>query len=160
VIVVTTGTNGTPFDRLLSELEHLGAGEPVVVQHGPSTLRPAGARCVDYLSFAELSELITAARVVISHGGAGSVLAARAGGHRPLVVPRLLKFREAVDDHQLWFTTRLAAEGIVTVVEDPRLLRRLVNATTRLERSRSHGAGGLRTELAACLGRVSRAAAI
>jgi UDP-N-acetylglucosamine transferase subunit ALG13 len=46
------------------------------------------------------------------------VLAATANGRSPIVVPRLERLREAVDDHQLAFGRRLAAEGRVVLVED------------------------------------------
>lgn len=159
MIFVTTGTNGAPFDRLLSELDRLAPGERVVVQHGPSARRPAGAECVDYLPFPELSKLIAEARVVVTHAGAGSVLAALGAGHRPLVVPRLARFGEAVDDHQLWFAERLAAAGAVTVVEDPVLLRGLVSSATRSAPSSHRGRGGLQRELAAQLRGILEAAA-
>lgn len=159
MIVVTTGTNGAAFDRLLSELDRLAPGERVVVQHGPSSLRPSGAECSDYLPFAKLSELIAEARVVVTHAGAGSVLAALGAGHRPLVVPRLARFGEAVDDHQLWFAERLAASGIVTVVEDPAMLRSLVRSATRSAHAPQPGRGSLQRELAAQLRGIVGAAA-
>ena len=130
MIVVTTGTNGVAFDRLLCELDDL-ADEEVVVQHGPSTERPLGARCVAYLAFDDLSRLITGARVLVTHGGAGSILAGLSAGHRPLVVPRRAANGEAVDDHQVDLAQRLHREGLVTCVDDPSLLRHLIAEPTR-----------------------------
>ena len=40
-------------------------------------------------------------------------------GKRPVVVPRLHRFREAVDDHQQEFGRRFGADGHVVYVEDP-----------------------------------------
>jgi UDP-N-acetylglucosamine transferase subunit ALG13 len=128
VILVTTGTNGAPFDRLLQELERLDVGEKLVVQHGPSTVRPPHASCVRYVSFAELVDLVREARVVITHGGVGSILVSLTNGKRPLVVPRLARFGEAVDDHQLALARKLAEAHLVALVEDPRGLPELVRA--------------------------------
>ena len=119
VILVTTGTNGAPFDRLLREVESARRPEPVVVQHGPSPLRPANATCVDYVSYEELARLVQEARTVVAHGGVGSILVALANGKRPIVAPRLARFGEAVDDHQLELGRKLDAAGLVTLVEDP-----------------------------------------
>jgi UDP-N-acetylglucosamine transferase subunit ALG13 len=119
VIFVSVGTNEARFDRLVQAVEPLAAAEEVVVQHGPSPVRPAGATCVDYLSFEEMTEHIQRARLVVMHAGVGSILAALANGVRPLVVPRLHRFGEAVDDHQLTFGRRVHAEGLVELVEDP-----------------------------------------
>ncbi|NUT54618.1 MAG: hypothetical protein HOQ03_01365, partial [Thermoleophilia bacterium] len=54
----------------------------------------------------------------VTHAGVGSVLVALANGKRPVVVPRLKAFGEAVDDHQLQLGRRFAAAGLVTLVED------------------------------------------
>ena len=122
MIFVTVGTNEARFDRLVQAVEALAGSEELVVQHGPSPVRPQGATCVDYLSFEDLSEHVRRARVVVMHAGVGSVLAALANGARPVVVPRLKRFGEAVDDHQLTFGRRLHAEGLVELVEDPQAL--------------------------------------
>jgi exopolysaccharide biosynthesis glucuronosyltransferase PssE len=118
VILVTIGTSD-PFDRLLAAVARLPRGEQVVAQCGTSTVRPGNARCVGFLAYDELAELVTAARVVVMHAGAGSVLTALAAGRRPIVVPRLARYGEAVDDHQVEFGRALAAAGLVTMVEDP-----------------------------------------
>ena len=121
-----TGTNGEPFDRMLNPVAELDTAEELIVQHGPSTIRPGCARCVDYVSYGELVSLVRRARLIVTHGGAGSILVALAEGRRPLVVPRLARYREAVDDHQLAFARRLSEEGMITLVEDPTLLGQLL----------------------------------
>jgi len=126
-VLVTVGTNEAPFDRLLRAVPSL-TDEQVVVQHGPSAVRPEGAQCFDYLPFGELGRLIDAARVVVTHAGDGSVAAALAHGRRPIVMPRLSQFGEAVDDHQVPFARQLEGAGLATVVEDgDRLLQVVAN---------------------------------
>ena len=118
-VLVTVGTNEAPFDRLVAAASGLDlGGERVIVQHGASSLRPAGAECVDYLPFDELEQLTRSARVVVCHAGIGSVAVALAHGRRPIVVPRLHRHGEAVDDHQVFFARRLEAAGLATVADD------------------------------------------
>jgi UDP-N-acetylglucosamine transferase subunit ALG13 len=123
VIFVTVGTNEAPFDRLLEAFDRLEREEHLVIQCGASSVRPAGAHCLDFISFAELVEHVRAARVVVTHAGVGSVAVALANGKRPLVVPRLAKFGEAVDDHQVAFARRFATGGQVRLLEDLDALR-------------------------------------
>jgi UDP-N-acetylglucosamine transferase subunit ALG13 len=118
MIFVTVGTNEAPFDRLVRAIDRLPAAEEVVAQCGPSSHRPARAVRVDYLAFEELVELVRRARVVVTHAGAGSTMVALANSKRPVVVPRLQRYGEAVDDHQLPFARRLASRRLVTLVED------------------------------------------
>ena len=117
VIFVTLGTQAYQFDRLLRGLE--GVGEELVVQGGPSSVRPAGATWFDFLEYPALLEHIRRARVVVSHAGIGSVITVVAENKRPVVVPRLHRYGEAVDDHQVPIARRLADAGLVSLVEDP-----------------------------------------
>ena len=120
MILVTVGTNEAPFDRLLRAFETRPRTEELIVQHGPSRVRLHGARCVEFLSFEELADTIRRARVVVTHAGVGSIMTSLANGKRPVVVPRLRRFGEAVDDHQVALGRRLDEAGLVTFVEDPR----------------------------------------
>ena len=117
MIFVTVGTNEAPFDRLLSALSSL-EGHELLVQHGSSPIRPAGARCVESLPYDEVVETMRRADTVVTHAGVGSVLTAFAAGKRPVVVPRLRRFSEAVDDHQVEFARHLAPTALVSLVED------------------------------------------
>jgi beta-1,4-N-acetylglucosaminyltransferase len=117
-VLVTVGTNEAPFDRLLEAVSGLDVGERVIVQRGASAVKPEGAECVDFLPFDELDALTRSVRVVVCHAGIGSVAVALANGRRPIVVPRLHRHGEAVDDHQVHFARRLGAAGLATVVDD------------------------------------------
>jgi UDP-N-acetylglucosamine transferase subunit ALG13 len=122
VILVTVGTNEATFDRLLRTVEGLAAQEEVVVQHGPSAVRPRGATCREFMPFDELVATMRRARVVVTHAGVGSVMTSLLAGKRPIVVPRLRRHGEAVDDHQLSFARRLEEGGLAVLVEEPALL--------------------------------------
>lgn len=135
MILVAVGSSQFPFDRLLQAAAELPRTERVVIQHGPSDVRPAGASCTDFVPFEELANLIREARVVVTHAGVGSILLALANGKKPIVLPRLRVFGEAVDDHQLESARRLARAGVVTLVEEPKQL------ATAIARARSHTLG-------------------
>lgn len=128
MIFVTVGTNETPFDRLLRAFDTTTIDEEIVVQHGSSSVHPQRARCVESIRYEEVVELVRQARAVVSHAGVGSILTALANGKRPIIVPRLHRFGEAVDDHQLQFARRLEAAGLVTLVEDPEHLEQAIRS--------------------------------
>ncbi len=118
MIFVTVGTNEAPFDRLLEALDALPPDMSLFVQCGASLLRPSRAQCVEFLPYDEVLEAMRTADVVVTHAGVGSVLTALSAGKRPVVVPRLRRFGEAVDDHQVAFARKLERTGLVSVVED------------------------------------------
>jgi UDP-N-acetylglucosamine transferase subunit ALG13 len=154
MIFVTIGTS-EPFDRLLHGLEEW-AGEELVVQGGASTVRPSNSTWIDFVPFDELTHYMQRARVVVMHAGVGSVLAALGAGKRPIVVPRVRRFGEAVDDHQLVFARRLSTAGLVTLVEDPAALPAAIEAA-RPEAVSLRQATGLADDLRAFLTSTIRA---
>jgi UDP-N-acetylglucosamine--N-acetylmuramyl-(pentapeptide) pyrophosphoryl-undecaprenol N-acetylglucosamine transferase len=116
VIFATVGTHGQPFSRFLDALASLDGD--VVVQYGHNAA-PAGVReAVAFMPFDELNGRMREADVVVTHAGVGSVLCAREAGHVPVVVPRLHRFGEHVDDHQLELVAALSKDGHVVPVMD------------------------------------------
>jgi UDP-N-acetylglucosamine transferase subunit ALG13 len=102
------------------------------------------------VGFGELNALIASARVVVTHAGAGSVITALSAGRRPIVVPRLRRYGEAVDDHQVEFGRSLAAAGLATMVEDPSDLAAAIATAATVPAARDPD-GRLAVEIAAYL---------
>jgi UDP-N-acetylglucosamine transferase subunit ALG13 len=120
MILVTTGTNEQPFDRLVRAAADLARREAAFVQYGSSREPHGEGEWVEFLGFDELADRMREARVVVCHAGVGSIMLARKCGHRPVVLPRRVGLGEAVDDHQLHMGRRLHEAGLVTLVEDER----------------------------------------
>lgn len=113
-IVVSVGTDHHPFERILDWVtvaaESLDIA--VFVQRGATPDRP-GIRSVEYLSQSALDAAFESADVVVCHGGPGTIAAAKRHGHRPIVVARNPSLGEHVDDHQMRYAAKLAAEGSI-----------------------------------------------
>jgi UDP-N-acetylglucosamine transferase subunit ALG13 len=127
MIFVTTGTERHPFDRLVAAVDRLAAdgafgGRAVLIQAGASTIVPQACASVKILSYGEMVEKVRAAQLVIAHGGAGSFMVCRQQRTPLIMVPRLRRLGENVDDHQVLFCRRLAALGLCEMVEDVTLL--------------------------------------
>ncbi len=116
MIFATVGTHGQPFTRFLAALS--GLDDDVIVQYGHNA-PPAGVReAVAFMPFDVLNAHMREADVVVTHAGVGSVLCAREAGHVPVVVPRLHRYDEHVDDHQLELVAALGVgEHIVPVMD-------------------------------------------
>jgi UDP-N-acetylglucosamine transferase subunit ALG13 len=125
LLLVSVGTDHHPFDRLVrwvdgwlaSSPRGWAAGVTCLMQTGTSA-PPAGV--VDwqpYLEFNALQAAMQEAAAVVCHGGPGTILGARHLGAVPIVVPRRQRLGEHVDDHQVAFSRRLAAEGSVFLAE-------------------------------------------
>jgi UDP-N-acetylglucosamine--N-acetylmuramyl-(pentapeptide) pyrophosphoryl-undecaprenol N-acetylglucosamine transferase len=118
VIFATVGSHPTfAFERLLRGLETLAVHE-LVVQHGPGEPPANAVVAVPWMPFEEIVESMDRADHVVSHAGVGTILCAIEAGHVPIVFPRLERFGETVDDHQLHLASALVETGKVILVED------------------------------------------
>jgi len=161
MILVTTGTNEQPFDRLVRAAAVLAQGEDTFVQYGASREPHGSGDWVDFLDFDVLAERMREARVVVCHAGVGSIMLARRCGHQPVVMPRRVELGEAVDDHQLHLARRLHQAGLVTLVEDERQLVAAASApgTVASGAAGLKGSAALTTELRGFLGTLVRPSA-
>ncbi len=137
LILVTVGTHGQGFDRLVKAMDELAAGldEQVVIQRGSSPYEPQHAEHFLFTTSEQMAQLTHAARVIVSHAAAGSILVALRHNKPLIVVPRLRQFGEVLDDHQQQLATALAAAEKVVTVGDPtsRTLRAALGAVTALQ---------------------------
>lgn len=113
MIFSTCGSSNLAFPRMMEALGALPA-QQLYVQHGPSEPPPC-AEAYDYLPYGQLVSLIERADVVVTHAGVGSILCSLRAGHVPIVFPRLRRFSEALDDHQVELAEALEARGTVVV---------------------------------------------
>jgi UDP-N-acetylglucosamine transferase subunit ALG13 len=118
VVFVTVGNARQGFSRLVSAVDALcGSGafgaEPVLVQRGHTSGEPlAHCQSVDFLPSDEFERHLGDASLVVCHGGTTQLFAIRLG-KVPIVMPRLRRFGEHVNDHQVQLVQALAAEGLV-----------------------------------------------
>lgn len=119
LVFVTVGTDHHRFDRLMDWMQYwLSANGNVrcVVQHGPAK-PPAGSEGHELLPHTAMEDLFREATAVVCQGGPGSITESRQCGRLPIVVPRLARLGEHVDDHQLRFSRHVSALGKVVLAE-------------------------------------------
>ena len=105
MILVLLGTQNNSFHRLLEEIQkNIDNGnikEEVVVQKGYTKFESKDMTIYDELPIEKFNELIEKADLVITHGGVGSIISSITRGKKVIAVPRLKKYNEHVNDHQL-----------------------------------------------------------
>ena len=139
MIFVTLGTHEQPFDRIIIEINRLikkGAiEEEVFMQVGYRYNTIPVCPYEQFLSMTEMNDHIKKARVVVVHGGLGSIMQAFINKKVPVVVPRQSQFGEHVDDHQLLFSKRIADDKkIIAVFDIEELGDKLLNYSSELTR--------------------------
>ena len=105
MIFVVLGTQKFQCNRLLKTVDELvGNGtikEEVFAQKGYSDYKPINYSSIDFLQKEEFEEKIEECSLLITHSGVGTILAGINHSKPVIVFPRLKKYKEHVDDHQL-----------------------------------------------------------
>lgn len=117
LVLVTVGSDHHPFDRLVGWVDEWYSAQPpgsvrCVIQYGTSA-PPRGADGAAVMPHDELCALMHEASAIVTQGGPMSAMEARQAGRVPIVVPRQAALGEHVDDHQVAFCRRLAADGLI-----------------------------------------------
>jgi UDP-N-acetylglucosamine transferase subunit ALG13 len=122
MIFVTVGNATQSFHRLLRAMDELAGhglnGESVVMQSGTAEYRAAHCAQRDYFPAEEFVNLIQTARVVVCHGGAGTLHHVFQAGKVPVVMPRRMKYDEHVDD-QFQLVRAIADAGRIIPAYEP-----------------------------------------
>lgn len=130
MILVTLGTQDKGFERLLKQVdEEIKKGnikEKVVVQAGYTKYESPNMEIFDLIPADEFDNLVSKARLIITHAGAGSILSAVKKGKVVIAAPRLKKYGEHTNDHQLQIAKEFADAGYILELRDFHKLDKLL----------------------------------
>ena len=131
MIFVTVGTHEQQFNRLVEYMDRYAEAhqdEEVVIQTGFSTYEPKKAVSRKLYPYEDMLELVSKARIVISHGGPSSFIMPLQIGKIPIVVPRNHEFHEHVNNHQIVFSRAVAKrKKNIIVVENVEKLDKVLS---------------------------------
>ncbi len=121
MIFVTVGSRNYPFDRLFKKLDSLYEDgtltESMFAQIGTSSYKPKHYEYQDYISPEEFVEKIQQADIVVSHGASGSIMKALNAGKKVIVVTRLEKYGEHINDHQIQNNEAFSSNGYALMAD-------------------------------------------
>jgi len=121
MILVTVGTHHKGFERLVRAADELALEmqEQVVIQYGSSQYIPQHAVNFRWASSQEMERLTSAARIVITHAAAGSMISILLQKKPMVVVPRSSDYGESIDDHQKQLAKAISLQEIAIQIENP-----------------------------------------
>lgn len=117
MIFVVLGTQKFQCNRLLKEIDRLvengSITEKVFAQKGNSDYVPQHYEYTDFLVKEEFETYVEESSLLITHSGVGTILSAVKNKKPVIVYPRLKKYKEHVDNHQLEIATDFSKKGLV-----------------------------------------------
>lgn len=122
MIFVTLGSQKFQFNRLLIELDKLveekKISNDIFAQIGYSDYKPKNYEFKEFLDREQFSEFMDKCDTVITHGGTGAIVGAVKREKKVIAVPRLAKFGEHVDDHQLQIIDQFTNMNFIVGVKE------------------------------------------
>lgn len=122
MIFVTLGTQDKLFTRLLENIDKCiyngEIKERVIVQAGITKFKSDKMEMFDLLDKDEFDRYIKECDLLITHGGVGSILTGLKNNKKVIVSPRLAKYNEHINDHQVQITNKFAEAGYILAYND------------------------------------------
>lgn len=118
MIFVTLGSQKFQYNRLLKAVDELETDEDIFAQIGYSDYKPKNYKYKEFLDRDEFAAWEEKADIVITHGGTGAIIGAVKKGKKVIAVPRLARYGEHVDDHQIQLIGQFKELDLIYACED------------------------------------------
>ncbi len=133
LILVTVGTQKFPYERLIKTIDNLvkehKIQEKVFMQIGTSQFTPKYCDYERYVPHEELNKKLDECSLLITHSGVGMIISACNRDKPVIVLPRLKKYGEHVDDHQVEIAEAFSEKNYVYYCRDEKdMLEAIKNA--------------------------------
>lgn len=117
MILVLLGTQKNDFTRLLEAVQkNIDSGlikDKVIVQAGDTKFKSKDMEIFDLIPMDKMNDLIDSAQLIITHGGVGSIVGALKKNKKIIVMPRLSKYGEHVNNHQQQIVSIFEEKGYI-----------------------------------------------
>ena len=105
MIFITVGSQKFQFNRLLKKIDELIEEgiikDKVFAQIGVSDYKPVNYEYIDFMNQDEFNKKLDECNLLITHAGTGVIVNAVKREKKVIATPRLAKYGEHVDDHQI-----------------------------------------------------------
>lgn len=121
MIFVTVGTTGFPFYRMNLVVKKILSGftkknnDVIIYQYGqtPIDFDNPDLKSYSFLRYSKMLEYMSKAKIIIAHAGPATIFQSLQFNKIPAILPRLKKYGEHVNDHQLNFYKYMLKKGLV-----------------------------------------------
>lgn len=103
IIFVVTGTQ-EPFDRLVKILDEWAQSQTkykIIGQLAKNLYKPKAIEAFGFIEPSKFTDIFQKAEIIIGHAGMGTIIKALENEKKLIIFPRLAKYKEHRNDHQL-----------------------------------------------------------
>ena len=132
MILVLLGTQNNSFIRLLEAIQDninkKIITDKVIVQAGFTKFDSKDMKIFSMVNKNEFSKLQDEADLIITHAGVGSIISSLEKGKKVIVVPRLKRYNEHVNNHQIQIAKKFKQKGYVKYVINAKNLGKVIKS--------------------------------
>lgn len=120
MVLISVGTQKQQFTRIFDLVKKSKRlyKEKIIAQAGYTKYENKRIEMFDFIPLDEMEKYISEADLVIAHGGVGTIFSAIKKGKKVIAVPRLEKYGEHINDHQIEICEELEKEGYILYYKD------------------------------------------
>lgn len=132
-VLVTVGSMvEKKFTRLFNIIEELCEegifnGDDVIAQVGFDAYEPINYKAFDMVGDEDFKKIISESDLIITHAGTGTVTTCLKMGKKVIIFPRMAKFNEHYDDHQLELAKLFTKDKYVLCAKNKEELKQCIN---------------------------------
>lgn len=138
--LVILGTQDKSFDRLLrmveKEIKNSNLKGEVIVQAGQTKFKSKYMKIFDLIPITKFNKLIKEADLVITHGGVGSIIQALKHNKKVIAVPRLARYKEHENDHQIQIVEEFTRNGYILSAKNTKELNKALEDVNKFEQKK------------------------
>lgn len=138
--LVILGTQDKSFDRLLrmveKEIKNNNLKGEVIVQAGQTKFKSKYMEIFDLIPITKFNKLIKEADLVITHGGVGSIIQALKHNKKVIAVPRLARYKEHENDHQIQIVEEFTRNGYILSAKNAKELNKALEDVKKFEQKK------------------------
>lgn len=128
MIFVTVGTSDFDFIRLVKFMDESAKNirEEIIIQKGKTNYKTKNCKGFDFIEDKKYHKYMQNARIIITHAGVGSILTCLKYNKKPVIVPRLKKYGEHIDNHQIEIAKKFSEKFYLEVIENVNKLKSII----------------------------------
>ena len=130
MILIVVGLHKQGFKRLIMKMDEIGPkiDDEIIMQIGHTDFTPKNVPFFRFKTNDEIRRIYLESDLVITHGGVGSIMTALRFGKPVISVPRLSRYDEHKNDHQLDIVDLFNKKNLIKVVYNVDFLLSEINS--------------------------------
>lgn len=136
-IFLTVGSSDYKFNRLIEWADDLAKTKNYEIfgQIGTSSYIPQHFKYKEFLSTEEMKKQLKKCSIVLTHGGSGSIFNSIHEKKLVIVIPRLKKCGEHVDNHQLELANRISDLHVIKIAKTKKNIIDFIENKSKIRKS-------------------------